>query len=150
MLAANSYSWLDKVGYYYRDSESGLTATKRSDPTNVLKILINNNKQIAADYKLLKPSYNNYVADMIAGTIFKYQKDSKKVRQIFDFSHDVVMPEVGLDGDGVSEPTGVFEVVRQGDYSKLVSLINNPKRKIKTIAKRSYSAIQGIVARFTL
>src|SRR5690606_29276412 len=97
MLAAENYSWLDEIGYYYRSNQVGLTATKRSDPTNVLKILTDLSKLVDSRYSALKPSFDNYVADMVAGTIIKYSKDQDKVKEIFEFSRNVVIPEIGLD-----------------------------------------------------
>src|SRR5690606_20420498 len=96
MLVAQSYSWLDKVGYYYRSNSGGLTATKRNDPTNVLKILIDLNKLIEKKYKIVKPSFNNYVVDMIGGTIMKYADTPTKVKEIYEFSREVVIPNIGL------------------------------------------------------
>lgn len=148
MLAAESYYWLNKVGYYYRYNDTGLTATKISDPTNVLKILIRLNTLIASKYAALKPSFDNYVADMIVGTAFKYSSDTGKLREVFEFSHDVVVPEIGL--DSASESTGIYKLVESGNYEMASRLINSPKRKIRRYVRDLYNATQLFLTRFTV
>ncbi len=151
MLAAKSYSWLNKVGYFYRENNAGLTATKRNDPTNVLKILVDLNKLIASKHEPLKPSFDNYVADMIAGTTLKYSNNPNELIEVFNFSHDVVIPEVCLASRvDVFEPTGIFDIVEAGDYRVLVNYINNPKQKVKRYIRYLYNIAQGILARSTV
>lgn len=152
MLAAKSYSWLGVVGYYYRSNESGLTATKRSDPTNVLKILMNLNKQITASYAYLKPSFNNYVVDMVVGTILKYRNDVDKVKQVTQYSHDVVIAEAGLSSKNskYANSLEIFKMVEAAEYEKVVAYINNPKQKTRVFLRNLYDGAQGVLARFTV
>jgi len=148
MLSANTYYWLDEVGYYYRANSTGLTATKRSDPTNVLKIFLNLNKEIVAKYEIVKPSFNDYVADMIAGTIMKYRGNEQKVTEIAKFAHDSVIPKLGL--NGCTEPTGIFELVEAGEYGEVVIHTNNLKLKTRAKMRSLYDVAQDVLARFTV
>lgn len=150
MLAAKSYSWLNKIGYYYRSNDSGLTAIKRSDPTNVLKILVDLNKTIESDYSILKDSYDNYVADMIAGTILKYSNDKNKVKKVIDFSQSAVIPELNLGRNNISEPTGIFSIVHKGDAKAVYVHLDSPRRKIKVTGKYLYNFVQGVLAKITV
>lgn len=150
MLAANNYAWLDRVGYFYRSNDTGLTATRRSDPTNVLKILIHLDKMVASKYAIVKPSYDKYVADMIAGTAIKYENEELKMRELLKFTHDVVIPELGLSGVEVSEPTGIFEAARQARYDDAVAHTRSIEWRLRNILKRLYVMAQGILSRFAV
>lgn len=152
MLGAESYSWLNEVGYYYRSNDNGITATKRSDPTNVLKILIRLNKFVESSHKVLKRSFDNYVVDMIAGTLVKYGNDVNKRREVFDFAYNTVVPDLGLSGKGddyfFTHQTEVFRLIETGEYDKYITYINTPKRKLRAKLRKIYDVAQEILSRF--
>jgi glycosyltransferase involved in cell wall biosynthesis len=154
MLAANSYSYLDEIGYYYRSNDSGITATKRSDPTNVLKILIDLHALVASKHQLVKQSFDNYVVDMIAGTVEKYGNDVSKQKEVFDFAHEQVIPALGLKktrrGYLYDSPSiNVFSFVESGDYDGMMAYVNSPNRKLRRIARQAYDIAQGVLARLS-
>ena len=152
MLAASSFSWLHRVGYYYRTNEWGLTATKRSDPTNILKILLDLNEKVAKYHPHLKPSFNNYVVAMIDGTITKYRDDSDKVRAIAQFSHDVIIPRLGLEegNTGSKGSSGIFNMIQAGEYEKIGSYLHHPKQEIRVHIRKMYDVAQSVLTRFTV
>ena len=150
MLAAESFSYVDMVGYYYRDNDSGLTATRRSDPTNVLRILVELNESLVGKHNPLKPSYDSYVAEMIAGTIVKYSGSASKQKEVFDYAQKNVIPMLGAGAGDKSRSREIFELVKDGDYSKLRTYMNHPKRKLRRYFRGAYDELQGVLARFTV
>jgi glycosyltransferase involved in cell wall biosynthesis len=152
MLAAGSYSWINEVGYYYRSNDSGLTATKRNDPTNVLKILTNLNKLVVSRNKKLKQSFDNYTVDMIVGTLAKYGNTPSKQKEVFDFAYSVVVPSINLDKSDESywftRSAHVFGFIRTGDYKKFEAYINTPKRKLRAKLRKIYDTVQAILSHF--
>lgn len=153
MLAAESYSWLNDIGYYYRANESGLTATKRSDPTNVLKILLNLNKKIKPKYSTVKQSFDNYVADMIVGTLEKYSNSSSKQREVFDFAHNVVIPTIGFnkkENEYIYSTLSreILHFVILGNYAGFTTYTTTAKRKIRVQLRRFYDTAQRILSFF--
>lgn len=154
MLAADTYAWLDEVGYYYRSNDTGLTATKRSDPTNVLKILTELNTLIAPKYKQVKQSFDNYVVDMIAGTLEKYSGDKTKQKTVFDFARDTLIPKLGLhEKDDSYFTTGryrVYELVKADDYRGYVAYSGALTRKLRIYLRKTYDTAQRVLARITV
>lgn len=152
MLGAESYSWLNEVGYYYRSNDNGITATKRSDPTNVLKILIRLNRLVEPSHKILKKSFDNYVVDMIAGTLVKYGNDVNKRREVFDFAHNTVVTDLGLSGRSYdyffTQQAEVFRFVKAGEYDKYIAYITTPRRKLRAKLRKIYDVAQEILFRF--
>jgi len=153
MLAAKSYSWLDEVGYYYRTTDTGLTATKRSDPTNVLKILIKLYKTVISKDLQLKQSFDNYVADMIAGTLVKYGDDATKQKEVFDFAHRVVIPEIGLnkvDDEYIysNSTRETIKFIKTGNYGGFMAYFNAPKRRLRAELRKIYDIAQKILSHF--
>ena len=154
MLVAKSYSWINEIGYYYRTNYSGLTATKRSDPTNVLKILLNLNDLVVSRNVQLKKSFDNYVVDMIVGTLAKYADTTDKQKEVFDFAHTVVVPSLGLNTTKpdylFTQLVDTFEFVRAGEYESYREFINTPRRKLRAKLRKIYDTAQVILARFTV
>tara|TARA_B100001105_G_scaffold254587_1_gene250822 strand:+ start:704 stop:1747 length:1044 start_codon:yes stop_codon:yes gene_type:complete len=154
MLAADSYSWLDKVGYYYRLNESGLTATKRDDPTNVLKILVSLNELFESEHTLLKQSFDNYVVDMIVGTLEKYNNDTVKQEEVFNFAHQTVVPSIGLDKKNLRYVypgnSDLIKLVRAGDFDQYSVYANTLRQKIRRKARKAYNKAQALISRLAV
>jgi glycosyltransferase involved in cell wall biosynthesis len=152
MLAAESYSWLNKTGYFYRTNELGLTATKRSDPTNVLRILLDLSNVISAKYSNLKPSFDNYVSDMITGTIMKYSNDPRKLKEVSMFAHSEVLPRIGYKDSSVQDQAApkLLQMVAAGQFKGVEAYVRSPQVKTKQYMRQVYNFIQSALARFTV
>lgn len=155
MLAARTYSWINGVGYYYRDNDSGITATKRSNPTNVLKILANLNKSVIEHSPILKKSFDNYAADMVAGTLEKYSDDTNKQKEVFDFSQRITIPAIGLNEikpEYIYSPStrAVLYLVMKGDYSEFKSKTTTIRAILRARLRKAYDVAQRILSAFTV
>lgn len=152
MLAANSFSYVDKVEYFYRTTDTGITATKRSDPTNVLKILINLNKYIEANHKDLKQSFDNYAVDMIVGTLIKYSDNVAAQKEVFEFASQTVVRTLGIDRRQddyfySNSMLRMLKLVKAGSYDEFVRRTNQPHKKLRKHARKMYDAMQGVLSR---
>lgn len=150
MLEANSFAWLDRVGYYYRENSAGLTATKRNDPTNVLKILVKLNKQIAKQHPGLKESFDKYLVDMITGTVIKYGRNPEKVQLVFDYAREFVVPKITLSARTAydHDVTGLYKILESGTFEELKRFMQRPRYRLRHAARRVYDFGQDIFARF--
>lgn len=150
MLAAESFSWINSVGYYYRLNSDGITATNRSDPLNVLKILMELNKTVSNRYKVVKPSYDRYIADMITGTAIKYSKDENKMRQVLVFAHDEVIPVLGTVAIAGRQSPVIYQAAVEGQYQKAIDYVSSPSYRFRLFLRRAYDQVQSTMARFTV
>lgn len=153
MLAADSYSWIEHIGYYYRANDQGLTATKRDDPTNVLKILIKLNELVVSRNVSLKQSFDSYAVDMISGTLAKYSDNASKQKEVFNFACSVLIPELGLAEKGEDylfneSSRTIFELVKMGGYNEFIAYINQPKRILRARLRKLYNKAQVILSHF--
>ncbi len=151
MLAAESYSWLSRVGYYYRSNDTGITATKRSDPTNVLKILIALDDVVLSSNLSLKRSFDNYVVDMMAGTLDKYASEPEKQKEVFEFCYNKALSAIGLDMRDeryIFSQSDIFDFIRAGEYNTYLRHRRALKRRIRSVLRRGYDALQLVLSRF--
>jgi len=150
MLLANTFSWINDVGYLYRINESGLTATKRNDPTNILKILINLNDLFVGENAILKRSFDNYVVDMVFGTLEKYEGEVEKQEQIITYTRESVFPALGIDN---VDQNYIFSVnnsqlsnLKNSDIATYLRSRKSLKKKIRRKVKKIHNKAQALVS----
>lgn len=152
MLAANNFSYLDRVGYYYRiDSSGSLTSSKHIDPSNVLEIISNLRKQVITKYKHLSRSFDNYAADMVIGAIDRQMMYPNSQREVFDFAYKVFIPQNKLNDKTDDyfynpEVREVLEVISSGDYDEYNRRSKTLKKKLKSLVKKTHTTIQLAMA----
>ncbi|MGB4759531.1 MAG: glycosyltransferase family 2 protein [Candidatus Saccharimonadales bacterium] len=97
-LAAETYAYVDYIGYYYRvsnpDSE---TATNFKHPTQLLQILANLNELILIKHPNLKQSFDNYAIEQMIGSVSQQEPHPQIHHEVFDFVVNKTMPSIGLD-----------------------------------------------------
>lgn len=151
MLAADTISYVDKTGYYYRlDNAQSLTSTKYKDPTNVLRILITLNSLIKTEYTELKQSFDNYVVDMIVGAIDRQQYHRASHEEVFNFAVRTAIPQFELAGRKDNyfykqEQLTLLKVIMGGDYNELLAYNNTYNRKLRRVAKKVHSMAQRFI-----
>lgn len=151
MLAAKTYAWLDEVGYFYRSNDAGLTATRRDDPTNVLRILMNLRK-IATKYDArVLQSFDRYVIDMISGTLAKYSRSKQKQEQVFLYAYNTVIPAIKPDTfKDASLGDKELLCIAAGEYGEYRARTHTLGRRVRLILRRLYDVIQKVYSAFVV
>lgn len=126
MLAADTYAYVDYDGYYYRVNNPGSeTATVYMYPTEGLQVLLNLNKTITDQYPSLKQSYDNYVAEQVAGSLELQLTHPDVHHAVFKYAQKNILP---LFKGGDLQPgylrdahvAKVIDHVRHGQYAGLL------------------------------
>lgn len=154
MLAADTLSYVERVGYYYRvDSAQSLTSTKHKDPANVLRIVASLAVIINTQFPELKQSFDNYVVDMVIGAISRQQQYPSSQEEVFNFAMRRTIPYFKF----AHKPDGYFykpaqldrmKVVMEGDYRTFVSQEESIKKKIRLYLNQIHRALQEVLALF--
>ena len=91
---------------------------------------------------------------MIVGTLEKYNNDTVKQEEVFNFAHQTVVPSIGLDKKNLRYVypgnSDLIKLVRAGDFDQYSVYANTLRQKIRRKARKAYNKAQALISRLAV